>query len=214
MKEYPSIPTLPTQESGMAHWKRNHNMSEIYAFDKIDGSNIRAEWSSKKGFYKFGSRNRLLGSDQPIINKAEGLIKEQEDIIGNICSKNRWDRVILFYEFAGDKSSFGNHDENDSHNVWLIDANPYKRGILPPKDFVEIFAEANHAALLHRGNCNSDFVQSVRSGTLPNIGSEGVVCKAKDKGNQIVMFKIKRDDWYARLRDHCGGNDKLFNMLK
>lgn len=81
MKEYPSIPTLPTQgSSSFAHWKRNNNMSEIYAFDKIDGSNIRAEWSSKRGFYKFGSRNRLLGSDQPIINKAEGLIKAQEAI--------------------------------------------------------------------------------------------------------------------------------------
>lgn len=216
MKEYPSIPTLPTQgSSSFAHWKRNHNMSEIYAFDKIDGSNIRAEWSSKRGFYKFGSRTRLLGSDQPIINKAEALIKSQEDIIGSICSKNRWDNIICFYEFAGPKSSFGNHDENDSHNVYLIDANPYKKGILPPKDFVEIFSEeVNCAALLHKGNCNSDFVQSVQNGTLPNLGSEGVVCKAKGKGNQIIMFKIKRDDWYSKLKQHCGDNWKLFNALK
>jgi len=25
----------------------------IYAFDKIDGSNIRVEWGPKNGFYKF-----------------------------------------------------------------------------------------------------------------------------------------------------------------
>lgn len=29
----------------------------IYAFDKLDGSNIRFEWSRKRGFYKFGTRN-------------------------------------------------------------------------------------------------------------------------------------------------------------
>jgi len=241
MKEYPSIPTLPTQgSSSFAHWKkRNHNMSEIYAFDKIDGSNVKAGWSSKEGFYKFGSRTSLLTSllescqsttdltqencltsylksDQLILDKAEILIKTQEDIIGSICSKNMWDNIILFYEVANSKSFLGNHNDDDPYNVYLIDVYlvDVKR-ILPPKDFVEIFSEeVNCAALLHKGNCNSDFVQSVQNGTLPDMGSEGVVCKAKGKGNQIIMFKIKRDDWYSKLKQHCGDNWKLFNALK
>ncbi len=41
----------------------------------------------------------------------------------------------MFYEFAGQNSCFGNHVETDDHKVWLIDANPYKRGILPPREF-------------------------------------------------------------------------------
>ena len=48
MKEYPSIPY------------RIHGDLDIIAFGKYDGSNIRAEWSQKKGFYKFGTRKRLL----------------------------------------------------------------------------------------------------------------------------------------------------------
>ena len=192
----------------------------IYAFGKIDGSNIRAEWSKKRGFYKFGSRSRLLGTDQPIISKAEGLIREQEEPVARICNKNHWDRIILFYEFAGAYSSFGNHIENDDHKVWLIDANPYKKGILPPREFIELFGEVRQAPLLYRGNCNNSFVLSVKNGTLDGlqqwspVGPEGVVCKTKGKGNTILMFKIKAESWYQRLREHCKGDEKLFDLLK
>jgi hypothetical protein len=44
MKTYPSI-------------SRDIVGQPIYAFDKLDGSNIRAEWSKKNGFHKFGSRD-------------------------------------------------------------------------------------------------------------------------------------------------------------
>lgn len=202
MKSYPSIPAVV--QMGLP----------IYAFDKIDGSNIRAEWSKKRGFYKFGSRKRLLGEDQPSIIKAQSLIQEQEDEVARICEKNRWNRIILFYEFAGPKSSFGNHNEDDEQSVFLIDANPYKRGILPPREFIDTFFNLPTARLLYRGNCNNGFVQSVKDGTLEGMGREGVVCKAKGRGNEIVMFKIKSEAWYAELREHCAGDDKLYEVLK
>jgi len=44
MKSYPSIPGKHT------------NGIPLTVFDKLDGSNIRAEWSKKRGFYKFGTR--------------------------------------------------------------------------------------------------------------------------------------------------------------
>jgi hypothetical protein len=202
MKSYPSITTLI--QMGLP----------IYAFDKIDGSNIRAEWSKKRGLYKFGARKRLLGEDQPILTKAQGLILEQEDIIAKICEKNKWQSITLFYEFAGIKSSFGNHIEEDDHKVWLIDANPYKRGILPPREFINQFDGIQQSSLLYRGNCNNALLDSVNNGTLEGMGSEGVVCKTKGKGNTIIMFKIKREDWYHRLRQRCGNNEKLYDMLK
>ena len=49
---------------------------EVYAFDKIDGSQIRAEWDKKLGFHKFGSRKRLLGEDQQYLYEAIELIKK------------------------------------------------------------------------------------------------------------------------------------------
>lgn len=202
MKTYPSISTMI--QMGLP----------IYAFSKIDGSNIRAEWSKKKGFHKFGSRKRLLGEDQPLLMKAQGLILEQQDIVAKICEKNRWESIIMFYEFAGQNSSFGNHVETDDHKVWLIDANPYKRGILPPRDFIDHFGSLNHAPLLYHGNCNNALLESVKDGTLEGMGPEGIVCKTKGKGNTILMFKIKREDWYLRLREYCNGDDALFDILK
>lgn len=32
----------------------------MIAFDKLDGSNLRFEWSRKRGWYKFGTRNRMF----------------------------------------------------------------------------------------------------------------------------------------------------------
>lgn len=48
-----------------------------YVFDKLDGSNIRAEWNKKKGFHKFGSKNRLIGTDQLFLPEAIPIIKSK-----------------------------------------------------------------------------------------------------------------------------------------
>ena len=78
MKAYPTIPREVIR-----------SMS-IYAFAKLDGSNIRAEWSRKKGFYKFGSRKRLLGTDQNTIPEAEELVRAQEKEFAETFRKNQW----------------------------------------------------------------------------------------------------------------------------
>jgi hypothetical protein len=202
MKSYPSIPHIIK------------NGISIYAFNKIDGSNIRAEWNSSKGFLKFGTRTRLLGEDQGILNKSKDLILETHDKISYICKHNRWKDITLFYEFAGKKSSFGIHQEDDVHQVYLIDANPYKAGILNPKEFINCFSDVNIAECLYHGICDSDFVNNVNSGNIKGMSEEGVVCKAKGKGNTITMFKIKRQSWYDRLKLHCNGDEELYNRMR
>jgi hypothetical protein len=70
MKEYPSIPAAadllarPDDYLGRA----------FVAFDKLDGSNIRAEWDRKKGWHRFGSRRRLLDASNPLLGQAIQLI--------------------------------------------------------------------------------------------------------------------------------------------
>ncbi len=44
MKEYPTIP----QSIGTAF----RELPNVYVFDKLDGSNLRFEWSKKKSWYK------------------------------------------------------------------------------------------------------------------------------------------------------------------
>jgi len=60
MKEYPSI-------------GKNVVGEKIYAFDKLDGSQVRAEWNKKKKFYKFGTRTRLLDTNDEYWGEAHKL---------------------------------------------------------------------------------------------------------------------------------------------
>ncbi len=203
MKSYPTIPREIRQ--GMS----------IYAFGKIDGSNIRAEWSRKAGFYKFGSRHRLLGTDQDQIPEAEEMIKTVwAEPLTDVFRRNGWERAIAFFEFWGNNSFAGLHDD-ELHRLSLIDVNPYKKGILPPKEFLDFFGHLDIAPLLYHGPCDAEFIESVRQSTLEGMPLEGVVCKAKNPKNtpMPVMFKIKSDAWLQKLKDFCKGDERMFERL-
>lgn len=202
MKTYPSIDAQIVREP-------------IYAFDKLDGSNVRAEWSRKRGFYKFGTRKRLLAEGERFFGKVPSLVEEEfSDELERIFRKKRWDKAICFFEFYGPNSFAGWHDENDEHALALFDVAPDKKGILEPRDFVKTFGHLNIAELLYRGNPNSEFIDSVRNRTLPGMTFEGVVCKGKYiSPGRPLMFKIKSNEWYQALRDRCKGDQKLFEEL-
>jgi hypothetical protein len=200
MKQYPTI-------------QRQVVRTPIYAFDKLDGSNIRAEWDKKKGFWKFGSRKRLLGEDQGILKEAEDLIQEKyAEALARVFADGKHLKGICFFEFYGPHSFAGNH-ANEPHDVVLIDINPFKKGILPPREFLKQCGHLHIPELLYHGNPNQPFVESVKDSTLEGMTEEGVVCKAKGKGNTILMFKVKSRAWIDRLKGHCGDNTKLFEQL-
>ena len=189
---------------------------DIYAFDKLDGSNIRAEWNRKRGFYKFGSRKRLLGSDQEsIVDAQDIIITKYEKDLAIIFKKEGWDRVICFFEFYGNNSFAGQH-ENERHDVILLDVNPYKKGIMLPQDFIHTFSWVHTPHVLHYGKANATFEASVRQGTLKGMTFEGVVCKGPldKKKKMVTMFKIKSHAWLDKLRGYCGDNEKLFEEMK
>jgi len=200
MKTYPSIPNSIVTSY------------PIYAFNKLDGSNIRAEWTAKNGFFKFGTRKRLLGPDERPLGEAIQLIQEtvSEDL-ERVFRKKRWQKVIAFFEFWGDNSFAGNH-ENEPHRATLIDINPHKHGILPPKEFMKLFYGVDCARMLYYGKANSEFVYQVKNGLFTDMGPEGVVCKALVK-KEIKMFKIKTYSWLNRLKEYCGDNLTLYNEM-
>lgn len=203
MKQYPSIPS------------EVQNVP-CYAFNKLDGSNIRAEWNPKKGFHKFGTRHRLLGADEPILGRSIDLIQSKYEDMQPILKHSRTERAICFFEFWGPNSAFGQHNADEQQTVTLIDVSLFKKGYLPPKEFLDMFGSVDHAEMLYHGNINSEFVEMVRNGSLPGMGPEGVVCKGPfdRKLGMPLMFKLKRSDWYDRLREYCKGNLELFEELK
>lgn len=186
-----------------------------YMFNKLDGSNIRAEWQRKNGFCKFGSRTRLIGSDQGFLSESEELIRSGfERELFDIFNKERFEKVICFFEFYGDNSFAGNHI-NEPHKVSLIDVSVHKYGILLPKDFLKLFSNLQIAELLYHGNINHEIVEKVQNSRIEGMGNEGVVCKSfpLKKGYPPNMFKIKTSFWLQKLKEYCKGDEQLFERL-
>lgn len=199
MKQYPSIPGKITK-------------TNVWAFDKLDGSNIRAEWSRKKGFYKFGSRNRLIDENDLQFGEAVHLIEQQQDVLEAIFQKHGWERTVAFFEYWGENSFAGSHEDED-HKVTLIDVNVYKRGMIEPQQFVQMFGDRVEIPnVLHKGVINEQLITDVKNGTLDGMTFEGIVCKFKHK-NAMKMFKVKNREWINKLKDKCDGNDALFRRL-
>lgn len=185
----------------------------IMALDKIDGSCIRAEWTRKNGFSKFGSRKRLLDETDPLLGEAIGLFKEShEDILSDIFRKARYERATAFLEFHGEHSFAGYH-EDEPHKLTLFDLHVYKQGILPVGDFLKVMDDrVETPAILYFGKPNQDFLRSVKESTLEGMTFEGVVCKGEVKGKP-KSFKVKSQAWLDRLKTKCAGDEALFRTL-
>lgn len=187
----------------------------VYAFDKLDGSNIRVEWTPKNGFHKFGTRTRLLDpGEEPLGEAVELFHAKHADALHRVLKKLRTPRVVLFCEFHGDASFAGNH-ASEPHRLTFFDASVYKKGFLPPNEFVNVFADhVPTADMLYHGKPNRDFLTLVRSGTLPGMTFEGVVCKSVEvRKGRLVYFKVKNEAWLEALRMVCGDDNAKFERL-
>jgi hypothetical protein len=186
----------------------------IYAFDKLDGSNIRAEWSKKRGFYKFGKRHGLVDETDPMLGEAKGLVLEGAEALARILTDNRWQQSVCFFEFHGPNSFAGSHAD-EPHQVTLIDVAVDKRGILDPRDFLKHFADkVPTAPLLYQGNPNQPFLESVRSGQLEGMTFEGVICKGGlVSPGRPLMFKVKNRAWVDRVKGKFADRPDLIEKL-
>lgn len=207
MKQYPSIDKTPST-------KYDPNNTFVYVFDKLDGSNIRAEWDRKRGFHRFGTRKRLLLSEDIILGKAQGLIETHSEAFSQIARKYKWESATAFFEFHGPNSFAGQHVETDEHVVTLIDVAPLRKGMLTPNDFIQIFqdSEISIPAVLYSGQAYHQLNNEVFSNKLSGITYEGVVCKYVYSGT-TYMFKIKTKLWLDKLKEKTGNNIALFNEL-
>lgn len=195
MKPYPSISRSTGQD---------FQEFEAYVFDKLDGSNLRVEWSRKQGWFKFGTRNRLFDETDEVFAEAipifhstlaEGLTKVVRD--------ERWDRVTVFMEFWGKQSFAGQHVPGDQKFLTLFDVNPYKQGILGPKQFIDLFEHLPIPKLLGRLKWTRGFVERVRLGQVEGITEEGVVGKGGFR-HELVMAKAKTQVWIDKVLAHYG----------
>ncbi len=187
----------------------------VYAYDKLDGSNIRVEWTRKNYFTKFGSRNQLIDETHPHLGESLQIFDDKYAAgLDHIFRKERVEKMTVFLEFFGPSSFAGFHEPNEKHDLLLFDAYMYKRGMLPPVEFNKMFRNVPTVPLLYTGNCNQPFVDQVKNGILPGMTFEGVVCKAGyDARNRPVVFKVKNQAWLSKLKTKCAGDERMFERL-
>jgi len=194
MKSYPEIPN--------SNGTKFQRISDAHVFDKLDGSNLRFEWNKKKGWSKFGTRNRLFDETDldfgPAIKLfADTLATPLEAIIAG----ERWDRVIFFAEYWGVHSFAGKHLIGEPMDLTLFDAAPYKKGLIGPKEFLKLFPDKVPTPR-YLGQCNwtRTVVDTVRKGEMSGVTFEGVVAKA-GIGHGLIMTKAKTQAWIDRIKE-------------
>lgn len=204
MKSYPSITKDVRQDI------------YIYAFQKIDGSNIRSEWNAKKGFYKFGTKTQLIDENSKPFGCAIAMIKEKyEKDLTIIFQDQYWRDAICFFELWGPSSFAGTHNFKETLDVTLIDVNPYKEGILVPAKFIRLFSHLDIPKVCYEGYLTTELFDMVKQSKLPGMTEEGVVCKGENdkKTKMPIMFKIKSRAWLEKLKEYCKDDKCLFERL-
>jgi hypothetical protein len=204
LKDYNSILKYSTDQFG----------KYIYAFDKTDGSNFRAEWSRKlskktrftNGFGKFGTRTETIKKQSNPFYKAVEIFQEKysEDLDKIFCEDKIFrgvNEITVYGEFFGSKSFAGRHDWNEDHDVKIFDVWLLKKGFLVPSDFLKIFGELDISRLIYQGEFTPNFLKLIEDNFFQL--SEGVVCKGVEE-QKLFMFKIKTNKWLNLVKQLYG----------
>jgi hypothetical protein len=174
---------------------------QCVAFVKYDGSNLRWEWSPKAGWNKFGTRRQLFDASTPIYNQAIPIFMEQladEIVYRTKQLVKKPERITAFTEFFGPQSFAGAHELDDPKELRLFDVFLFKKGLVPPRQFVKTYGDLPRAAeVIYEGNLNRQFIMDVREGRFPVV--EGVIAKGED-----FMVKIKTKAYFDRLFNRFG----------
>jgi len=183
----------------------------VIAFDKLDGSNIRVEWSKKRAFYKYGTRTQMLDKTNEQFGKAVNIFEEKyfdklHQHFSTVQKYRALQSITVYLEYFGPNSFAGQHEPTDIMNLVLIDVWQHKKGWVNPKHFVQEFSEFGIPHVIYRGNLNYDFIQDIKNNVY-NL-KEGVVAKGtqetKRVDRKVWMIKIKANEWYERLKQRYG----------
>lgn len=178
----------------------------VIAFDKLDGSNLRFEYSQKRGFYKSGTRHTMIDSkSEPFGFAVDLFLEKYNEPLSKVFKSKDYRNVqsfVCYAELWGSRSEFGQHDfANDKFEITLFDVDQYKHGFVHPRQFVRDFEHAGIPRIVYEGNLNRELVARVKAnefGLVEGVIAKGVV--ADRKHNALHYCKIKTDDWFQRLR--------------
>jgi len=214
MKHYDSIENIKYDKTLMGE--------EIWAFNKLDGQNLCVKYNPKrKEFTDFGSRKCNVDETSEQFgdavrffknNIADSLLPIIKDNSGKKGVFNGVEEITFYFEWYGEHSFAGFHQQGDEMHLALIDVNMKKKGYIEPKIYYEMFANIDGIEipeLIYKGKLNEDFIRSINendwtseSATYPTV-KEGVVCRRSTqlKGQRMPKVKIKTRWWLDRLHE-------------
>ena len=214
MKHYDSIPRI--QDDGILKGET------VWGYNKLDGQNFCVTYRPKKGeFGPFGSRTRAVDENDIQFGGAVNLFfktdKNYPEILSKIvdensgknCVFNGVDEITFFFEYYGENSFAGKHQEGDEMHLALIDVFLKKKGYIEPKDYENLFrnTKIEMPDLIYIGLLNSDIVEKIQNNdwtqpdaVFPNV-KEGVVFKRSTllKGQRRPSVKVKTKWWLEKL---------------
>ena len=212
MKHYDSIPRI--QDDGSLKGET------VWGFNKLDGQNFCVTYNCrKKTLGPYGSRtvtvdenSEQFGDTVKFLNNSgykeilEKIIKEhsgKKDVFTGI------EEITFFFEWYGDNSFAGKHQEGDEMRLALIDVFLKKKGYMEPREYYNIFKDSGIEIpeLIYAGILNSDIVEKIQNNDwtqpdtiFPNV-KEGVVFKRSTlmKGQRRPSVKVKTKWWLEKL---------------
>ena len=207
--------------------------SPCIAFYKYDGFNFRAEWSRKRGWYKFGTRRVMLDESSKQFGPSIPLfLNTYGDSLPKIFKSDKMfkgvQKFIVFCEVYSDNGFAGwfpqangklepKFPTGEPAKIKLIDVNPHKKGIMLPRDFVNVFGDLG-AKVVYEGNFSRQFIQDVQDGKIVHEG-EGIVAKGVILGKKsnsqhgLWMAKAKTAWWMAKLKNLAQTNEEFRSAL-
>ena len=182
------------------------------AFDKLDGSNLRFKWTSKRGFDSFGTRTQLINTDTPIFGKGVVYFLNNQAPILNAHFKRHYPNVreiIVFGEFYGPNSFAGVHDEKDDQKVTVFDIliGHKNREFVKPKQLIKEFGTIIELPqVIYEGKLNEEFITDIRNNVY-NL-NEGVIVKGTITSGayrgKMWQCKIKTLNYLEKIKAKYG----------
>ena len=200
--------------------------SNVIAFNKLDGSNLRFEWNQKEskkklnnGFNKFGTRRQIIAPDDETWGEGiELFMNKYSEELDKIFRTNKYYRnakkVTCFAEFYGENSFAGWHDpaEKGKMQLTLFDIDVYQKGILKAKDFVKQFGHLDIPDIIFEGKYNNQFIEDVRNnvfGLKEGVVVKGVTLTKRKNTENVLMVKIKTLEWLQKVKGLYGAEKLL-----
>ena len=212
MKHYDSIPRI--QDNGELKGEM------VYGFNKLDGQNFCVRYNCRnKTFGPYGSRTVTVDENSEQFgyvvkwfensNYKDILFKIIKENSGKKSIFNGIEEITFFFEWYGENSFAGKHEENDQLKLALIDVFLKKKGYMEPDTFLRLFSNTDIEIpeLIYKGQLTSDIINTIQENDwteedckLPTV-KEGVVFKRSTllKGQRRPSVKVKTKWWLEKL---------------